>query len=207
MIKNCWESNLRKNLKRCFSNGHPNESRQSTKFWPSLQFSKAFSPCVQQGQVFKTAERARHADQGSKHRVLHLLALAQYVWSWKRPLWQMQKSELHVPPFPGTWTSAKSVAAVVCTNALTISSVSLWPFAEICPDFSIPFDDAPSVIHFLCVIGWVLLILIVAFEFYCFWLWSLCFLSHYVELVILSLYPITTENINILSCICTIETI
>jgi hypothetical protein len=36
-----------------------------------------------------------------------------------------------VPPFPGTWTSSASVAAVVCSNGWTISSVSLWPFPAI----------------------------------------------------------------------------
>jgi hypothetical protein len=41
------------------------------------------------------------------------------------------KSECHVPPFPGTWTSTASVAAVVCSNGWKISSVSLWPFPAI----------------------------------------------------------------------------
>jgi hypothetical protein len=40
--------------------------------------------------------------------------------------------EYHVPPYPGTWTSKASVAAVVCSTRLTISSVSLWPFPGFC---------------------------------------------------------------------------
>jgi hypothetical protein len=39
-----------------------------------------------------------------------------------------KKCESHVPPFSGTWLSTASVAAIVCFNGWTISSVSLWPF-------------------------------------------------------------------------------
>jgi hypothetical protein len=52
-----------------------------------------------------------------------------------------QKSDLHVPPFSGTWALTASVATLVFSTGLTISSVSFWPFPAICEDFFISFDD------------------------------------------------------------------
>jgi hypothetical protein len=52
-----------------------------------------------------------------------------------------QKVNSHVPPFPGTWPSAISVAVVVYCNGLTNSSVTLSPFPAICSFFHPLFKD------------------------------------------------------------------